>query len=487
MHGPSRVSQPQGTRVRSTLRQNPDRAQASWIPISIFAAGEIVPSRRPKSHKKPSYVRMTKRRGRRLAAEPGQDRAEPAAPVARTSDAATHTRISYFFFFLFLLIPIVSIAVYRLKYPPTHTHTVLSVLERGLVKPNIGFQEIIAENSKASENTSFRHFPHPVLAYVTPWNSKGYEMSKRFTPKITHLSPVWYNLKSDGSQLLLEGRHNADTGWISELRRNGNSLVLPRVVLEALPNQLLRKKKQWKKAIDLITTECKEIGYDGIVLESWSRWAGYGVLHDPDMRSMALQFIKQLGQDLHSVRSERNSNLPLQLVFVIAPPSSENLEKHDFGLEDFQSLRDDVDGFSLMTYDFSGPQRPGPNAPLNWIRSSLQLILGNTDDGARNHALKIFLGINFYGNDFVLSGGSGGGAITGKEYLSLLKKHKPVLQWKEDIAEHFFLYSEDHIRHAVFYPSLLSIYMRLAEARKWGVSLSIWEIGQGLDYFFDLL
>lgn len=26
--------------------------------------------------------------------------------------------------------------------------------------------------------------------------------------------------------------------------------------------------------------------YDGIVLESWSRWAAYGILHDPDMRNM---------------------------------------------------------------------------------------------------------------------------------------------------------------------------------------------------------
>lgn len=28
------------------------------------------------------------------------------------------------------------------------------------------------------------------------------------------------------------------------------------------------------------------MGYDGIVLESWSRWAGYGVLHDPELRIM---------------------------------------------------------------------------------------------------------------------------------------------------------------------------------------------------------
>lgn len=28
------------------------------------------------------------------------------------------------------------------------------------------------------------------------------------------------------------------------------------------------------------------MGYDGVVLESWSRWAAYGILHDPIMRSL---------------------------------------------------------------------------------------------------------------------------------------------------------------------------------------------------------
>lgn len=82
----------------------------------------------------------------------------------------------------------------------------------------------------------------------------------------------------------------------------------------------------------------------------------------------------------------------------------------------------------------------------------------------------------------------GGGAITGRDYLSLLNKHKPVLEWEKNSGEHLFLYSDDHhVKHAVFYPSLKSIFLRLEEARSWGVGISIWEIGQGLDYFFDLL
>lgn len=224
------------------------------------------------------------------------------------------------------------------------------------------------------------------------------------------------------------------------------------------------------------------MGYDGIVLESWSRWAAYGVLQDPDMRLMALKFIKHLGEALHSVTSTTNSSHHLELIYVIPAPRSQNLGEYDFGPQDIQELKNAVDGFSIMTYDFSSPQNPGPNAPLKWIQSSLQLLLNDAKDGHM-----IFLGINFYGNDYILSGGSGGGAITGRDYIFLLEKHKPSIKWEEKSEEHYFIYTSNNQKHAVFYPSLMSISTRLNEAKKWGAALSIWEIGQGLDYFFDLL
>ena len=83
--------------------------------------------------------------------------------------------------------------------------------------------------------------------------------------------------------------------------------------------------------------------------------------------------------------------------------------------------------------------------------------------------------------------GSGGGAIIGWDYISLLEKHKPSIRWEENSEEHYFVYTSNNHKHAVFYPSLMSISTRLNEARNWGAALSIWEIGQGLDYFFDLL
>jgi hypothetical protein len=109
-------------------------------------------------------------------------------------------------------------------------------------------------------------------------------MAKLYSTKFTHISPVWYDLKSDGNKLVLEGQHNFDAKWVSELQSNG-SLVLPRVVLEAFPGVVLMKKKLRDKAIDLIVNECRDKGYDGVVLESWSRWAVYGVLDDSELRN----------------------------------------------------------------------------------------------------------------------------------------------------------------------------------------------------------
>ncbi len=82
---------------------------------------------------------------------------------------------------------------------------------------------------------------------------------------------------------------------------------------------------------------------------------------------------------------------------------------------------------------------------------------------------------------------TGGGPIVGHQYVALLEKYKPSMTWDEGFEEHYFLYDGEDAKHVVFYPTLTSISARLNTANNVGAGISIWEIGQGLEYFFDLL
>lgn len=135
-----------------------------------------------------------------------------------------------------------------------------------------------------------------------------------------------------------------------------------------------------------------------------------------------------------------------------------------------------------MTYDYSNPSRPGPSSPQFWSVTTIVNILGN---GEKVNPSKLLVGINFYGNDFKVS--HGGGAIINHQYLKLLKDTSPKLKWDNTHKEHYFYYNNGTESHVVYYPTPLYVSSRLDSYKSYGCGVSIWEIGQGLDYFFNYL
>ena len=147
---------------------------------------------------------------------------------------------------------------------------------------------------------------------------------------------------------------------------------------------------------------------------------------------------------------------------------------------DLRLLGDSVDFYSVMTYDY--PTREiGANSPLTWMKQTAEFITGN------DPALfpKILLGLNFYGYKYTSKSQD---AVLCHDMINFIEEPGVEVIWDSNSSEHYLMAGKDMEAKFMFYPTLKSIDMRLklAEELKTG-GVAIWELGQGCEYFYNLL
>ncbi|CAB3380374.1 Hypothetical predicted protein [Cloeon dipterum] len=349
-----------------------------------------------------------------------------------------------------------------------------SVEERGLLAPVIKVKDIISQNAAYHKDAQHVkvHNDTKVLAYVTPWNNKGYEIAETFTNKFDLISPVWLQVKrgAEGSYQIT-GEHDIDNGWMARLRKNNPAIqIVPRLLFDGWKGEdfvsVLKSQSEQSRLGQLFAKTCQKHKFDGLVLEFWSQLGGQAKEPLAGMTSIIARTMKKEG---------------FATILVLPPIRHRELEYFD--RTDFDRLAKDVDFFSLMTYDFSSVQRPGPSSPLPWMKDCVEGLVPDSDDENRR---KILLGLNFYGMDFTINGG---GPILGRDFIKILDNVKPneKLKYDDNSEENFIELKKGDSSHIVFYPTPFSVLKRLRLAEELNSGISIWEIGQGLDFFYELL
>ena len=372
-----------------------------------------------------------------------------------------------------------------------------SVVERGLVQSSIkSTRDIFFNHMKFCQPCSNKKvFKNIVLGYVAPWNSKGYSISKHFSSKFNYISPVWFTIQRLGRKNYeLVGTKDIDKTWMADVKKNSEISFLPRIMLEKFTAEdhhaLFNDEDEMTSLVKMMIDNAKKYKFGGYVLEIYSQLHGFSKMH-------IAHLITDLAKALHGSKNKK-------LILVIPPAlkhedPSKNIEQEIvFNKEDFEALQDVVDGFSLMTYLYaSSVQQIAPNAPYNWIQMNVEYLTSEP-----NYRAKILLGLNFYGIKYTIElikqkQQNAVQPLTGAGLIELLKSYRSEIMFDEKSIEHIiYLINQDdksrkvdmsNTNSIIYYPTLYSIQKRIELAQELGTGISIWELGQGLDYFYDLL
>lgn len=346
-----------------------------------------------------------------------------------------------------------------------------------LTSTKMSIDDILSSPTIPRQCPSVRQHGATRLAFVTPWNTDGYAFTTLHSDKLTHVAPVWYQVEVSGRDFSLKGAHDIKEDWLASLKPS--TKVVPRFEIRFADRKdieaiLFFPQGQAETIVKRIVDEVQARNYDGATLEV------------PYTAKMTV-LIHALGKALHALEKT--------LVLVIPANHGGNM-RPAFTASDLRDLAPSVDYFSLNAYDH--PSVPGaesaPIAPLDWTREILTDLTAtdpfespfdDDEDEAGSVSHKILLGLHFYGMTRTSDGTIN--TIRREEYLSLLEFSRAGLPlepvWLDTEAEQVW---RSNLWEITF-PTVLSLLHRVELAREFGVGISLWEAGQGLDTFWDVL
>jgi spore germination protein YaaH len=266
----------------------------------------------------------------------------------------------------------------------------------------------------------------------------------------------WYEVQADGTLSAFAG---AEDATLLALARTHNLRVLPTVTNNFDGQRvaaLLADEKTRTAHIRTIVALVERVAYDGIEVD-------YEALPE-EARDDYSTFIEALARALHA----RN-----RLLSVTVHPKTDDPGTWDGPrAQDWSRLGVAADEMKVMAYDYHwSTSPPGPIAPLDWIDEML------TYAEEVIPMSKIWLGLPFYGRDWVEQNGKG---LVWASADGLIQQHQLTAHRDPSSGEIFFSYTVGDTMHTVYIPDAQAIAdkIRLARQRHPGIAgVAIWRLG----------
>jgi len=284
----------------------------------------------------------------------------------------------------------------------------------------------------------------------------GFLEQKTLTDNAAVLSEVdffWYELGADGE---IRGSVQSKTG-LQAARETGLRALLSihnggfdRERVAAIIHDPDRRAAH----IDAIVQLALENDYDGVDIDYESLYA--------EDRDAFTSFIEELAAALHAQNK--------LLSTTVHPKTGEGGAWGGPQAQDWARLGAVSDEFKIMIYDMHhGASEAGPIAPLDWADAVLTYAESQVEPD------KIFLGVPFYGYDWV---GSRGESIEWRQAVKRAKMYDAEVMRDESSGEAWFQYDEG--RHTVYFNDARTLAGRLAMmlAKHPDIAgVSIWRLG----------
>ncbi|CAL2043360.1 unnamed protein product [Caenorhabditis brenneri] len=309
------------------------------------------------------------------------------------------------------------------------------------------------------------------------------------TPKFDEYEMKMDNVRVVGTKLI-------NQTLIQNLRKaNPNIKIVPRFACSKFTPDIVKMfvQTEWlvQRSAQTIANYCREHGFDGVVFDC-PTLLSKGILAEERFFEdiNAVDLYRNMLETLEQVGNVIRANKLIAIFSMESPVHLISLESLESEAEIFL-LPPQFSHSVMNAYDFVHIWTDGnSNRPMNHQYSHdrfLEKIMKFF-----NYSPKLLVGFTFFGHKIPLDEYRKGGnekkweLIEYRSYLKVLKKDDAVLTFNEVNKEHEL--TSENANVFIIFPSLTQLEYRLAHIIQHpGVGIGIWEYGQGLPYFTNLV